>query len=62
MNEQQLWTSGADVLSSTKKLRKTLWGEVASTPAPLVRQGVKKNILRFRWELNPRPFRDNRML
>ena len=33
MNKQLLKTSGADVLSSRKKLRKTLWG-VASTPPP----------------------------
>ena len=36
MNEQLLKTSGTDVLSSGKKLRKTLWGggggRVASTP------------------------------
>ena len=33
MNKQLLKTSGADVLSSRKKLRKTLWG-VAYTPPP----------------------------
>ena len=33
MDKQILKTSGADVLSSRKKLRKTL-GQVASTPSP----------------------------
>ena len=33
MNEQPLKTSRADVLSTRKKLGKTLWG-VASTPPP----------------------------
>ena len=42
MNEQLLKTSGADVLSSRKKLRKTLWGGVTSTtPLPLYVQGFK---------------------
>ena len=44
MNEQLLKTSGADLLSSRKKLRKTLWG-VASTssppPSPLYVRGLK---------------------
>ena len=42
MNEQLLKTSGAGVLSSRQKLRKTLWGrgEVASTtPHPLYVRG-----------------------
>ena len=36
MNEQLLKTSGANVLSSRKKLRKTLWGVTftASLPPP----------------------------
>ena len=36
MNEQLLKTSGANVLSSRKKLRKTLWGVTftASPPPP----------------------------
>ena len=47
MNEQLLKTSGANVLSSRKKLRKTLWGVTftASPPPPypptLYVQGLK---------------------
>ena len=41
MNEQLLKTSRADVLSSRKKLRKTLGG-FASTPTPLYVGGLKK--------------------
>ena len=44
MNEQLLKTLGANVLSSRKKLRKTLWG-VTFTPTPhpptLYVQGLK---------------------
>ena len=46
MNEQLLETSGANVLSLRKKLRKTLWGSGTHPlpPAPLlVRPRVKKN-------------------
>ena len=32
MNEQLLKTSGADVLSSRRKLRKTLWGGIHPPP------------------------------
>ena len=42
MNKQLLKASGADVLSSRRKLRKTLWAEVASPlPPTLVRLRVK---------------------
>ena len=34
MNEQLLKTSGADVLSSRKKLRKTFLGVASTAPAP----------------------------
>ena len=40
MNEQLLKTSGADVLSPRKKLRKTLWGDPPPPPPP-VRPSVK---------------------
>jgi len=46
MNEQLLKMSGerADVLSSRKKLRKTLWGVATTpTPSPFVRPRVKNN-------------------
>ena len=42
MNEQLLKTSGADVLSSRKKLRKTLWGVASTSLSPFVRPRVKK--------------------
>ena len=48
MNKQLLKTSGADVLSPRRKLRKTL-GVVASTPTPPVyvrEQRNKKNTLK----------------
>ena len=41
MNKQLLKTPGADVLSSRKKLRKTLWGGAIHLPPPLVRPKVK---------------------
>ena len=43
MNEQLLKTSGAYVLSSRKKLRKTLWGVTFTPPPPpiLYVQGLK---------------------
>ena len=42
MNEQLLKTSRADVLSSRKKLRKTLWrvGGMSSPPSPLYVRGL----------------------
>ena len=41
MNEQLLKTSGADVLSSGEKLRKSLGGVTSTTaPPPLVRSRV----------------------
>ena len=46
MNEQLLKASGADILSSSKKLRKTLWVEaIHSPPPPLVRPGVNLFLL-----------------
>ena len=44
MKEQLLKISGADVLSSRKKLRKTLGG-VESSPPPLVRQRVNSTTI-----------------
>ena len=40
MNKQPLKTSGNDVLSSWKKLRKNFWGGGASTPRPLYVRGL----------------------
>ena len=52
---QLLKTSGAAVLSSGKKLRKTLWGEgVASNPHPLVRPRIK-NLMGVASNLPPPP-------
>ena len=42
MNNELLKTSGTDVLSSRKKLRKTLW----EVDAPLVRRRVKTQLKR----------------
>ena len=42
MNEQLLKTSGTDVLTSRKKLRKTLW----EVDASLVRRRVKTQLKR----------------
>ena len=39
MKEQLLKTSGADVLSPRKKLRKTLWGD-SIPPSPLYVRGL----------------------
>ena len=41
LNEQLLKMSRADVLSSTKTLRKTLRGVASTPPPPLVRPRVK---------------------
>ena len=41
MNEQLLKTPGADVLSSRKKLRKTLWGGGGELASPLHVRPVK---------------------
>ena len=44
MNEQLLKKSGADVLSSRKKLRKTLGGGIHNPPAPLYVRGLNDTI------------------
>ena len=53
MNEQLLKTSSADVLSSTRKLRKTLGG--ASTPPPLC------VVHRIRYFINEKEKRSERL-
>ena len=59
INEQLLKISGADVLSSGKKLRKTLWGRASTlippSPSPLVRPRsnlFENKVLLFRPLLN----------
>ena len=50
MNEQLLKTSGADVLSSRKKLRKTLWGSGIHPPPPFYVRGLiglKMTLVKF---------------
>ena len=44
MNEQLLKTSGADVLSPRKKLRKTLWGD-PPLPPPLYLRALSHNFI-----------------